>query len=54
MPEGEQEKNRALVESLRASFTAIARRLTPDVEPAVVYSPGEPVKHPEDLSKDPE
>lgn len=39
MAEQVEEKNRAIVESLLKSFSAIARRLTPEVEPAVIYSP---------------
>ena len=40
-------RNRALIEALRESFTPLNERLTPDVEPAVIYvpavsSPGEP------------
>ena len=43
MPDSEQdEKNRALMKSLRESFEPIAQRLTPDVEPATIYTPSEP------------
>ena len=38
MPEPEQEqKNRELMEALRKMLDAAAQRLTPEVEPAVVY-----------------
>ena len=36
----DEEKNRAIIESLLKSFDIIARRLTPQVEPALIYSPG--------------
>jgi hypothetical protein len=41
MPDQQEEQNRAMVESLLKSFAPIARRLTPEIEPAVIYSPGE-------------
>lgn len=41
MAEQDDEKNRSIVESLLESFDRIARRLTPEVEPAVIYSPRE-------------
>jgi len=34
-------KNRQIVDALRTTFGALVGRLTPDIEPATVYTPAE-------------
>ena len=38
MPEPERDQNRIVVDSLREMLDSLAKRLTPAVEPAVIYS----------------
>jgi hypothetical protein len=38
MPEPETDQNRIVVDSLRETIDSLAKRLTPAVEPAVIYS----------------
>jgi len=45
MPDLEQDrKNRELIEALRKTLNAVADRLTPDVEPPVIYVVKPPTK----------
>jgi len=39
MPDPEQEaKNRELIEALRKTLEMVSRRLTPEIEPALIYT----------------
>ncbi len=54
MLDDEYEKNRTTVESLLESFTPVTCRLTPEVEPAAIYSLQEPIGVPDSSPENPE
>jgi hypothetical protein len=46
--------NRPTIDVLRKTFAAIANRLAPEVEPATIYRPYEPVSDPSSPVEKPE
>jgi hypothetical protein len=44
MPESEDERNRKIVNALRTTLAEAAERLSPEIEPALHFSVGEPAE----------